>query len=154
MQTEQISTEIKVLKKLILTSKKESKELSQAYAAIVKQIENLTIGVKNPETDENKLIIKACEKELKEQEQSKSSGAPYSETTMKLCRIFLENLKPKLVSPNETEEDIAFIIKAIKVSGQEPTMQLIMKLIKEGAKPYDMKLVSSLVQTALKSIGK
>jgi len=42
---------IKELKKLVLTSKKESKEVSQAYGAIVKQVEAQTVGVKNPETD-------------------------------------------------------------------------------------------------------
>lgn len=151
IQQLQISTEIKDIKKLILTSKKDNKELSQAYSNIYRQIECLTIGVKNAETDERKLIIKACEKELKEQEQSKSSGAPYSDQTMKLCKLFLENLKPKLVSPNETEEDIAFIIGSIKKLGQVPTMQLVMKTIKEGGKLYDMRLVSSLVQTTLKT---
>lgn len=38
-----------------------------------------TIGVKNSETNEEKLILNAAKKELKEQEQSKNLGAPYSQ---------------------------------------------------------------------------
>ena len=82
------SLQIKDIKKLVLTSKKESKELSQAYGSIIKQIEVQTVGVSKPETDEKKLILSAAKKELKEQEQSKALNAPYSELTIQICKEF------------------------------------------------------------------
>ena len=108
------------LKKTVLLSKKESKELSQAYAAILKQVEAQTVGVKNAETDELKLIIKACSKELKEQEQSKTSGAPYSEQTIELCKLFLNDLKPKTLSEQETIDAINIFGLSVRYGKKSP----------------------------------
>ena len=142
----QISTEIKDIKKLILTSKKDNKELSQAYSNIYRQIESLTIGVKNPETDETKLIIKACEKELKEQEQSKSSGAPYSDQTMILCRIFLENLKPKQLSESEIDYEIVKILETL----ENKNFGNIISILKQKfPDKLDMKLTTELIKSKL-----
>ena len=58
--------ELKTLKKTILTAKRDDIELSKALASILKQVEAATIGVKNPETNEEKLILSAAKKELKE----------------------------------------------------------------------------------------
>lgn len=130
------------LKKTVLLSKKESKELSQAYAAILKQVEAQTVGVKNAETDELKLIIKACNKELKEQEQSKTSGAPYSEQTIELCKLLLNDLKPKTLSEQETID----AINKIKESNPEANKGVIMgALKKEYSDLIDMKLANSLI---------
>ncbi len=130
------------LKKTVLLSKKDSKELSQAYAAILKQVEAQTVGVKNAETDELKLIIKACNKELKEQEQSKTSGAPYSEQTIELCKLFLNDLKPKTLSEQETID----AINKIKESNPEANKGVIMgALKKEYSDLIDMKLANSLI---------
>ena len=130
------------LKKTVLLSKKESKELSQAYAAILKQVEAQTVGVKNAETDELKLIIKACSKELKEQEQSKTAGAPYSEQTIELCKLFLNDLKPKTLSEQETID----AINKIKESNPEANKGVIMgALKKEYSDLIDMKLANSLI---------
>ena len=130
------------LKKTVLLSKKESKELSQAYAAILKQVEAQTVGVKNAETDELKLIIKACNKELKEQEQSKTSGAPYSEQTIELCKLLLTDLKPKTLSEQETID----AINKIKESNPEANKGVIMgALKKEYSDLIDMKLANSLI---------
>ena len=130
------------LKKTVLLSKKESKELSQAYAAILKQVEAQTVGVKNAETDELKLIIKACDKELKEQEQSKTSGAPYSEQTIELCKLLLTDLKPKTLSEQETID----AINKIKESNPEANKGVIMgALKKEYSDLIDMKLANSLI---------
>ena len=130
------------LKKTVLLSKKESKELSQAYAAILKQVEAQTVGVKNAETDELKLIIKACNKELKEQEQSKTSGAPYSEQTIELCKLLLTDLKPKTLSEQETID----AINKIKESNPEANKGVIMgALKKEYSDLIDMRLANSLI---------
>ena len=130
------------LKKTVLLSKKESKELSQAYAAILKQVEAQTVGVKNAETDELKLIIKACNKELKEQEQSKTAGAPYSEQTIELCKLLLNDLKPKTLSEQETID----AINKIKESNPEANKGVIMgALKKEYSDLIDMKLANSLI---------
>ena len=130
------------LKKTVLLSKKESKELSQAYAAILKQVEAQTVGVKNAETDELKLIIKACSKELKEQEQSKTSGAPYSEQTIELCKLLLNDLKPKTLSEQETID----AINKIKELNPKANKGVIMgALKKEYSDLIDMKLANSLI---------
>ena len=138
------SLQIKDIKKLVLTSKKESKELSQAYGSIIKQIEVQTVGVANPETDEKKLILSAAKKELKEQEQSKGLNAPYSELTIQICKEFVEVFSPKFLSEDETLEDI----KQIVASGAD-NMGSIMKVIKTNGKLYDMSKVSQLIKTVL-----
>ena len=86
---------LKELKKLILTSKKDNTEHSKSYASILKQLEAATIGVKNAETNEEKLILSAAKKELKEQKQSKEAGAPYSEKTIAVCEKIISELGVK-----------------------------------------------------------
>lgn len=139
---------IKDLKKLVLTSKKEDAELSRAYASVVKQIEAATIGVKNPETDETKLILK----ELKEQEQSQNLGAPFSQKTIDVCKMFIDELSPTIVSPEQTRIDILAGIEHIEKFGFNPDMKQIMAFIKsETTKNYDMKLVASIANELLKA---
>ena len=142
---------IKDLKKLVLTSKKEDAELSKAYASVVKQIEAATIGVKNPETVETKLILSAAKKELKEQEQSQNLGAPFSQKTIDVCKMFIEELSPTIVSPEQTRIDIIVGIEHIEKFGFNPDMKQIMAFIKsETTKNYDMKLVASIANELLK----
>lgn len=145
--------EIKDLKKVILLSKKEDIELSRAYASILKQVEAATIGVKNPEKDEEKLILSGAKKELKEQEQSKNLGAPYSEKTIELCKNIILKLSPQTVSPEQTRLDILACIEHIEKFGFNPDMKQIMSFIKsETTKNYDMKLVSSIANELLKEL--
>jgi len=137
---------IKELKKLVLTSKKESKEVSQAYGAIVKQVEAQTVGVKNPETDETKLIVSACKKELKEQEQSKSAGAPYSDTIMNICTLLIKAMSPKLMSESETSVAVDAVINSL----DNPNMGQIMgQMKKEYGEMLDMKILSQIVKSKL-----
>ena len=145
--------EIKDLKKVILLSKKDDIELSRAYASILKQVEAATIGVKDPEKDEEKLILSGAKKELKEQEQSKNLGAPYSEKTLELCKNIILELSPQMVSPEQTRLDILACIEHIEKLGFNPDMKQIMSFIKtETTKNYDMKLVSSTVNELLKEL--
>lgn len=138
---------VKELKKLILTTKKDSKEVSQAYGAILKQVEAQTVGVKNPETDEKKIILNACKKELKEQEQSKSSGAPYSETTMNICDILYRNMSPKLMTESETGVAVDVVINSL----DNPNMGQVMgQMKKEYGDMLDMKILSQIVKNKLK----
>ena len=139
---------IKDLKKLVLLSKKESKELSQAYGAVLKQVENLTIGVSNPETDEKKIIVRACKKELKEIMQCKNNvpPAPYSQSTLDLCETILLSMTPKLMSERETEVAIDAII------AEQPTANMgqIMGIMKkEYGESLDMAIVSKVVKQKL-----
>lgn len=139
---------IKDLKKLVLLSKKESKELSQAYGAVLKQVENLTIGVSNPETDEKKIIVSACKKELKEIMQCKNNvpPAPYSQSTLDLCETILLSMTPKLMSERETEVAIDAII------AEQPTANMgqIMGIMKkEYGESLDMAIVSKVVKQKL-----
>ena len=143
---------IKDLKKLVLTSKKEDAELSRAYASVIKQIEAATIGVKNPETDETKLILSAVKKELKEQEQSQNLGAPFSQKTIDLCKLFVQELSPTMVSEEQTRIEILGAIEHIEKFGFNPDMKQIIAFIKsDTSKSYDMKLVSSIANEILKN---
>lgn len=142
---------IKDLKKLVLTSKKEDAELSKAYASVVKQVEAATIGVKNPETNEEKLILSAAKKELKEQEQSQNLGAPFSQKTIDLCKTLISELSPQMVSEEQTRADIESNIKVIS-EYSTPDMKTLMQFAKQSGKNYDMKLVSSIANELLKSI--
>ena len=145
--------EIKDLKKVILLSKKDDIELSRAYASILKQVEAATIGVKDPEKDEEKLILSGAKKELKEQEQSKNLGAPCSEKTIELCKNIIQELSPQMVSPEQTRLDILACIEHIEKFGFNPDMKQIMAFIKsETSKNYDMKLVSSTANELLKEL--
>ena len=143
--------EIKDLKKVILLSKKDDIELSRAYASILKQVEAATIGVKNPETNEEKLILSAAKKELKEQEQSKNLGAPYSERTLKCCEEIISELSPAMVSPEQTRIDIQNNITVI-LEYSTPDMKTLMQWAKQSGKNYDMKLVSTIANELLKAM--
>lgn len=139
---------IQELKKLVLTSKKENPELSKAYAAILKQVESATIGVKNPETDEIKLIVNASKKELKEQEQSKSMNAPYSQTIIDTCNKLIKELSPEVISEEQTTLDILNNIAVIS-EYSTPDMKTLMQFAKQSGKNYDMKLYNSIVKEIL-----
>ena len=139
---------IQELKKLVLTSKKENLELSKAYAAILKQVESATIGVKNPETDEIKLIVNASKKELKEQEQSKSMNAPYSQTVIDTCDKLIKELSPEAISEEQTTLDILSNIAVIS-EYSTPDMKTLMAFAKRSGKNYDMKIYSSIVKEIL-----
>ena len=142
---------IKDLKKLVLTSKKEDAELSRAYASVIKQIEASTIGVKNPEKDETKLILGAAKKELKEQEQSQNLGAPFSQKTIDICKMFIEDLSPTMVSEEQTRIDIQNNITVI-LEYSTPDMKTLMQWAKQSGKNYDMKLVSTIANELLKAM--
>ena len=144
--------EIKDLKKIILLSKKDDIDLSKAYASILKQVEAATIGVKNPEKDEEKLILSGAKKELKEQEQSQNLGAPFSQKTIDLCKLFVQELSPTMVSEEQTRIEILGAIEHIEKFGFNPDMKQIMMFIKsELGKNYDMKLVSTIANELLKA---
>lgn len=137
---------IKEIKKNILTTKKDNKELSKAYAAILNQIEKQTIGVENPETDEKKLVLKAIKTELKELTQSKEANAPYSEVTFELVTSLFKELSPKLMSEREIEVSVDNII----IDLQNPNMGQIMGRMKqEYGDKLDMKILSTIVKNKL-----
>jgi hypothetical protein len=142
---------LKDLKKTILTSKRDDVDLSKALASILKQVEAATIGVKNPETNEEKLILGAAKKELKEQEQSKNLGAPYSERTLELCKDIIQLLSPQMVSEEQTRIDIQNVINFVSLC-DDPDMKTLMQFAKHSGKNYDMSLVSKISMELLKQI--
>ena len=142
-----MSISIKELKKLVLTSKKENVELSKGYAAVLRQVEAATIGVKNAETDEVKLILAGAKKELKEQEQSKASGAPFNQTVMDLCSKLVLELSPKTLSVEETEKAVLSIIEIDNVEKKMGPIMGAMK-VKYGS-DLDMKILSDVVKKVL-----
>ena len=142
---------LKELKKFILISKKDNIGVSKSYASILKQVESATIGVKNPETDEEKLILNAAKKELKEQEQSKSAKAPFNQTTIDICSAIVEELSPTMVSEEETVNTINSAIVHIERFGFHPDMKQIMAFVKSDGRLFDMKLVSQIANELLKA---
>lgn len=138
---------IQELKKEILLSKKEDVNISKAYASILKQVENATIGVANPETDEIKLILSGAKKELKEQEQSKALNAPFSEKTIEVCSEVVNFLSPKTLSADETEKAV---ISIIEIDNIERKMGSIMSAMKaKYGSDLDMKILSDVVKKVL-----
>lgn len=141
--------DIKTLKKTILISKKEDKNLSMAYASILKQVEKLTIGVKNAETDEKKLILSATKTELKEQKDSKKEGAPYSQLTIDTCLKVMESFGVKILSERETEVAIDSVISDLEletVTGKD-TGKIMKILIEEYGDNLDKSLVNEIMKT-------
>ena len=138
---------IQELKKEILLSKKEDVNISKAYAAILKQVESATIGVKNPETNEIKLILSGAKKELKEQEQSKAANAPFSEKTIEVCSEVVDFLSPKTLSADETEKAVISIIEIDNVERKMGPVMSAMK-VKYGS-DLDMKILSDVVKKVL-----
>lgn len=138
-------TSIQELKKTILLSKKTDSFLSAAYASILRQVEAKTIGVANPETDEKQLILSGAKKELKEQEQSKAAGAPFSEITISVCSELVSLLSPKLMSENETSVAIDSIIS----DGESNKGKIMGILKKEYSGLIDMALANKLLSDKL-----
>ena len=138
---------IQELKKEILLSKKEDVNISKAYASILKQVESATIGVKNPETNEIKLILSGAKKELKEQEQSKTANAPFSEKTIEVCSEVVNFLSPKTLSADETEKAVISIIEIDNVERKMGPVMNAMK-VKYGS-DLDMKILSDVVKKVL-----
>ena len=138
---------IQELKKEILLSKKEDVNISKAYASILKQVESATIGVKNPETNEIKLILSGAKKELKEQEQSKTANAPFSEKTIEVCSEVVDFLSPKTLSADETEKAVISIIEIDNVERKMGPVMSAMK-VKYGS-DLDMKILSDVVKKVL-----
>lgn len=139
---------IQELKKLVLTSKKTSLEMSKSYGAILKQVENLTVGVKNTETDEKKIIVSACKKELKELIQCRDNKppAPFSQNTLDLCVSILETMTPKLMTERET--DVA--VDSIMTDNPDANMgQIIGLMKKEYGESLDMAIVSKMIKQKL-----
>lgn len=140
---------IKDLKKNMLLSKKSDKELSKSYGAILKQVEYATIGVKNPETDESKLILSASKKELKEQLSSKKENAPYSQSVIDLSEKLIAELGPKMMTENETK----VAIDAILVDFENPSMKDMGKIMGQLSKEYgeniDLGIANKLVRSTL-----
>lgn len=135
---------IQDLKKLVLLSKKESKELSQAYAAIMKKVESVTIGSKNTEVlDESKLILKSAQKELKELLEAKSSGAPFNEVGIDVCEKVISELQPKMLTEDEIRVAITSFV-ALKANAK--IGEVMGHLKKTYGDTIDMAIASKLLK--------
>lgn len=136
---------IQDLKKLVLLSKKESKELSQAYAAIMKKVESVTIGSKQVIEDESKLILKSAQKELKELLEAQESGAPFNPMGIEVCEKLISELQPKMISEEEIHAAVQSCIdKNVMNKGH------IMGFFKKSyGDTVDMALVNKIVQSYL-----
>lgn len=141
--------DIKTLKKTVLLSKKEDKFLSLAYGAILKQVEKMTIGVVNTETDESKIILEATKKELKEQKDAQKEKAPYSQLTIDTCLKVMESLGVKILSERETEVAIDAIVADLGV--EQITGKDIGKIMKQLTQEYGENLDKALVNEIIKS---
>lgn len=137
---------IQELKRLVLVNKKVNKELSQAYAAVLKHVESKTVGVKYNEKDEEKIVLGSFKKELKEQLQSKDMGAPYSKEVISLCEQVIEELSPKTLSKEQTE------IEVRKFVSEKPDAKMgqVMGYLKQTfGDTVDMQLAQKVVKSVL-----
>ena len=129
------------LKKLILTTKKEDKELSVAYSLVLGQVEKQTVGKIGVTKSEKELMLDGAKKELKEQKQSKEAGAPYSEKTIAVCEKIISELGVKQLSERETEYAIKDIIE---MDGKNS----VMKILKEKfGEKVNMQIASNILKT-------
>ncbi|QAU04457.1 hypothetical protein Va1_043 [Vibrio phage Va1] len=137
---------IQELKRLVLVNKKVNKERSQALAAVLKQVESKTVGVKYDEKDEEKIVLGSFKKELKEQLQSKDMGAPYSKEVISLCEQVIEELSPKTLSKEQTE------IEVRKFVSEKPDAKMgqVMGYLKQTfGDTIDMQLAQKVVKSVL-----
>ncbi|UOK16859.1 hypothetical protein [Vibrio phage phiKT1024] len=134
---------IQELKRLVLVNKKVNKELSQAYAAVLKHVESKTVGVKYNEKDEEKIVLGSFKKELKEQLQSKDMGAPYSKVVVSLCEKVIEELSPKTLS----ESDLNSIIYDYVSNNETAKIGQVMGYLKQTyGDSVDMGMANKLVK--------
>lgn len=136
---------IQDLKKEVLLSKKESKELSQAYAAIMKKIESVTIGSKTIVEDESKLILKSAKKELKELHEAKAAGAPFNPIGIDVCEKVISELQPKML----TEKEISYAIQSLIDQNVMNKGQIMGSLKKSYGDTIDMTVANKLVSEYL-----
>lgn len=137
---------IQELKRLVLVNKKVNKELSQAYAAVLKHVESKTVGVKYNEKDEEKIVLGSFKKELKEQLQSKDMGAPYSNVVVSLCEKVIEELSPKTLSEERTEFEVRLFVNKNPAAKMGQVMGFLKK---EYGDSVDMQIAQKVVKSVL-----
>lgn len=137
---------IQELKKLVLFNKKTDKNKSQAYVAILAQVQSKTVGVKWDLKDEEQIVLNSFKKELKEQLQSKDSGAPFSELVIEVCEKHIAELSPNMIS----EETVQKIIFEFFVQNPNAKIGQFMGFLKKTyGDSIDMKFANKLVRELL-----
>lgn len=137
---------IQELKRLVLVNKKVNKELSQAYAAVLKHVESKTVGVKYNEKDEEKIVLSSFKKELKEQLQSKDMGAPYSQQVINVCDEHIFELSENMLSDVQIENAVVQFVN----ENPEAKMGQVMGYLKQTfGDSVDMQLAQKVVKSVL-----
>lgn len=140
------------LKKLLMTSKRESLEKSQAFSSILKKVEMVVIGNKAVKVDDmsedeqSDLILKSARKELKELNEAKTSGAPYNEYGFNVCEYIIDLLSPDMLS----DEEVGEVIQKYVHDNPNANMGSIMGYLKTTfGNVVDMKTASTITRKFL-----
>ena len=140
--------ELKELRMEMMRSKKSNPERAKVLSAILSSAQLIAKEDKNREVTP-KDIIAAVKKEVKIANQSKESGAPYSEMTFVVAEEFL----PKLMSEDELKVVVETIVNTLVKAGNEKSpkmMGTIMGILKkEYTDLYDGRAASEIVKSVL-----
>ena len=136
--------ELKELRMTMMKSKKTDPEKSKVLQAILSTSQLIAKEDGDRDVSKND-IVQAAKKEAKMAQQSKDSGAPYSEITFEVTSSFL----PKLMSESELEVSIETIISKNNFSTMKDMGKVMGVLKKEFTDLYDGKSASTIIKTKL-----
>jgi hypothetical protein len=136
--------ELKELRMTMMKSKKIDPERAKVLQAILSTSQLIAKEDGNREVSKED-IIQAAKKEAKMAQQSKDSGAPYSEITFEVTSSFL----PKLMSEDELGVSIETIISKNNFATMKDMGKVMGVLKKEFTDLYDGKLASNIIRKKL-----
>ena len=136
--------ELKELRMTMMKSKKIDPERAKVLQAILSTSQLIAKEDGNREVTKED-IIQAAKKEAKMAQQSKDSGAPYSEITFEVTASFL----PKLMSEDELGVSIETIISKNNFATMKDMGKVMGVLKKEFTDMYDGKLASTIIRKKL-----
>ena len=142
--------ELKQLRMNMMKAKKTDPERAKALQAILCTAQNIAKSDGNRDVTE-KDIVDATKREVKMANQSKESGAPYSEMIFTVANEIL----PKLMSEDELKITVETIVSGLIKNGAEKSPKMmgqVMKILKsEYTDLYDGRMASNIVKSVLNS---
>jgi uncharacterized protein YqeY len=136
--------DLKSLRKEMMLSKKTDVEKSKVLQAILGTAQLIAKEDGNRETTSED-IVQAAKKEAKIAQQSKDSGAPYSERTFEITASFL----PKMLSEEELSLHIKKIIEEKSIDSMKGMGTVMGTLKKEFKDTFDGKMANTIIRKIL-----
>lgn len=135
---------IKELRMDMMKSKKTDQDRAKVLQAILGAAQLIAKEDGNREPDD-KDIVTAAKREIKMNQQSKDSGAPYIEAAFAICNEFL----PKMMTESKTKVAINVIIGELEDKSPKAMGIVMNRLKSEYGDMIDTKLASGLVKNIL-----